>query len=162
MYHQNKYLEFSSANFTLNFTSAPGAQSCPLFIHTNMWRGRKEPHVKYPVATWNKSHPNINPLNNPCQSPPNIHTLLPSLSISKKIRSFFSRTESVNDEQACTLTKEQNFCMDVFKAGQLGQKYKNKELTKESCFYNANFPKQSDLIWKRCILSYILSINRIL
>lgn len=51
--------------------------------------------------------------------------------------------------------------MDVFKASQLGQKNKNKELTKESCFYNTNFPKQSALIWKRDILSYILSIIRI-
>lgn len=51
--------------------------------------------------------------------------------------------------------------MDVFKAGQLGQKNKNKELTKESSFYNTNFPKQSALIWKRDILSYILSIIRI-
>lgn len=91
LYHQNKYLKFSSANFTLNFTSAPAAQSCPLFIHTNkhMWRGRKEPQVKYSTATWHKSHPNINPLNNPCQNPHNTHTLLPFLSISKEIRSFF-------------------------------------------------------------------------
>lgn len=58
--------------------------------------------------------------------------------------------------------------MDVFKAGQLGQKNKKKELIKESCFYNTNIPKQSAwengilcLIWKRYILSYILSIIRI-
>lgn len=104
LYHQNTYLKLSSANFTLNFTPAPAAWSCPLLIHTNMWRGRKEPQVKY--STWHKSHPNINLLNNPCQNLPNIHTLLPFLSIPKKIRSFYFRSESVNDEQACTLTKE--------------------------------------------------------
>lgn len=38
--------------------------------------------------------------------PPNTHTLLLLLSIAKKIRSLFFRTESVNDDQACTLTKE--------------------------------------------------------
>lgn len=54
--------------------------------------------------------------------------------------------------------------MDVFKAGQLGQRNKNKELINKTAFtikISTDFPKQSALIWKRYTLSYILSIIRI-